>query len=297
MPETGVPLSPAADLLTLSETVSLARLFVGQGVTKIRLTGGEPSVHPDFVSIVQQLGQIPGLNTIAATTNGIALPRKLPMLHAAGLNAINLSLDTLDPSKFEQITRRKGLSRVLASLNIALDLGIKIKINVVVLRGVNDSEILDFVALTEKIPIDVRFIEYMPFDGNKWSKSRMFSYFEMLQVIRDAGYGLQPVPKQHGDTAKMYTLDGHAGRLGFISSMTSHFCTSCNRIRLTPDGSIKVCLFDNTEVSLRDMLRQGASSSDLVRVIAMALGNKPKEHPPLGELEHNQNRPMILIGG
>lgn len=299
MPESGVPLSPADDLLSTPEIISLAKLFVSQGVSKVRLTGGEPTINRDFVSIVEQLGCIDGLSTIAATTNGIALSRKLPRLHAAGLSAINLSLDTLHADKFELITRRKGLGAVLACLNIALDLGIRVKINIVVLRGVNDTEILDFVALTEKMPIDVRFIEYMPFDGNKWSKTRMFSYFEMLDAIRTSGRfpDLVPVARVHGDTAKMYTLPGHAGRVGFISSMTSHFCSSCNRLRLTPDGNIKVCLFDNTEVSLRDMLRSGASDSEIVAVISAALGKKPKEHAPLGQLEHGPNRPMVLIGG
>ncbi|XP_043541907.1 molybdenum cofactor biosynthesis protein 1 [Chiloscyllium plagiosum] len=166
MPEEGVKLTPKPQLLTTEEVVTLARLFVREGVDKIRLTGGEPLIRPDVVSIVSQLRELDGLKTIAVTTNGINLARQLPSLKEAGLNLINVSLDTLVPAKFEFIARRRGFHKVMEGINKALDAGYNpVKVNCVVMRGLNEDELLDFVRLTEKKPVDVRFIEYMPFDG------------------------------------------------------------------------------------------------------------------------------------
>lgn len=298
MPAEGIELSPDEKLLTSQEILQLAKLFVSQGVTKIRLTGGEPSVRKDFLDIVQALGEIEKLKEICVTSNGIALHRKLPLLKKYGLTGLNLSLDTLDEHKFILMTRRKGMSSVLKSLHGALEAGIaKVKLNVVVIRGYNDNEIIDFVQLTENLPIEVRFIEYMPFAGNKWSTQKMFSYQDMWQVIANK-YSISALQQMsHGNTAKVYQIPGFKGQIGFITSMTSHFCGSCNRLRITSDGNLKVCLFGNSEVSLRDMLRKGASNEELLTVIGSAVKNKKEKHAGIGELEHLTNRPMILIGG
>ncbi|XP_059794741.1 molybdenum cofactor biosynthesis protein 1 isoform X4 [Balaenoptera ricei] len=282
MPEDGVPLTPKADLLTTEEILTLARLFVKEGVDKIRLTGGEPLIRPDVVDIVAQLHQLEGLRTIGITTNGISLARLLPQLQKAGLSAINISLDTLVPAKFEFIVRRKGFRKVMEGIHKAIELGYSpVKVNCVVMRGLNEDELPDFVALTEGLPLDVRFIEYMPFDGNKWNFRKMVSYKEMLDTLRQQWPELEKLPEEESSTAKAFKIPGFRGRVSFITSMSEHFCGTCNRLRITADGNLKVCLFGNSEVSLRDHLRAGASEEELLSVIGAAVGRKKRQHAEL----------------
>lgn len=344
MPEEGVPLSPDRNLLTSPEIVMLSSIFVSQGVTKIRLTGGEPTVRRDIVPLMHQLGALRpyGLRELCITTNGISLHRKLDSMIESGLTGVNLSLDTLDPWQFQIMTRRKGFDAVQKSIDRILELnslgaGVKLKINCVVMRGLNDREILPFVELTREKDLEVRFIEYMPFDGNKWNKGKMFSYDEMLDVIRAKHPDLHKVRDEKNDTSKTWKVPGFEGRLGFITSMTHNFCGTCNRLRITSDGNLKVCLFGNAEVSLRDILRKSNSGepideeafeamkqiemnrrqglagtttttsdlplglapneAELLDVIGMAVKRKKAKHAGIGELEHMKNRPMILIGG
>ncbi|KAJ5638828.1 hypothetical protein N7528_001218, partial [Penicillium herquei] len=336
MPEEGVDLSPPAHLLTTPEIVYLSSLFVSQGVTKIRLTGGEPTVRKDIVPLMQQIGQLRqnGLRELCLTTNGISLHRKLDPMVEAGLTGVNLSLDTLDPFQFQIMTRRKGFDAVMKSIDRILEMnkagaGIKLKINCVVMRGMNDREILPFVELGREKPIEVRFIEYMPFDGNKWNQKKMFSYQEMLAVIREKYPSLEKVVDHKNDTSKTYQVPGFEGRVGFITSMTHNFCGTCNRLRITGDGNLKVCLFGNAEVSLRDIIRNenngqpideaalqdlqllervqtAARLSDegnlvherereILDIIGMAVKRKKAKHAGMGQLENMKNRPMILI--
>nr|XP_030726683.1 molybdenum cofactor biosynthesis protein 1 isoform X1 [Globicephala melas] len=296
MPEEGVPLTPKADLLTTEEILTLARLFVKEGVDKIRLTGGEPLVRPDVVDVVAQLHQLEGLRTIGITTNGINLARLLPQLQEAGLSTINISLDTLVPAKFEFIVRRKGFRKVMEGIHKAIELGYSpVKVNCVVMRGLNEDELLDFVALTEGLPLDVRFIEYMPFDGNKWNFKKMVSYKEMLDTLRQQWPELEKLPEEESSTAKAFKIPGFRGRVSFITSMSEHFCGTCNRLRITADGNLKVCLFGNSEVSLRDHLRAGASEEELLRIIGAAVGRKKRQHAGMFNISQMKNRPMILI--
>ncbi|KAI5803432.1 hypothetical protein DFH27DRAFT_49137 [Peziza echinospora] len=323
MPAEGVPLSPEGNLLTTPEILHLAKLFVSQGVTKIRLTGGEPTIRKDIVELITELGKLrsQGLTELAITSNGIVLARKLPKLVEAGLTGVNLSLDTMDPWKFQLMTRRKGMEAVLKSIDTALQVGVKsLKINCVVMKGVNDMEIPDFVALTKDKPIEVRFIEYMPFDGNKWNQNKMVPFADMLNQIKAIYPTIGPALDAHNnDTSKTYQIPGHLGRVGFITSMTHNFCGSCNRLRITSDGNLKVCLFGEEEVSLRDLMRTSDRRKEIVQgkvvetgdasgearemqqellsVIGLAVKGKREKHAGMGELENMKNRPMILIGG
>ncbi|PMD37047.1 molybdenum cofactor biosynthesis prote [Hyaloscypha variabilis F] len=339
MPEEGVPQSPPQHLLTTPEIYLLSSVFVQQGVTKIRLTGGEPTVRRDILPLMHQIGSLrsQGLRELCLTTNGLSLHRKLDSMVEAGLTGINLSLDTLDPFQFQIMTRRKGFEAVMKSIERILEMnrlgaGIKLKINCVVMRGLNEREILPFVELGREQDLEVRFIEYMPFDGNKWSQGKMLSYQEMLDIIRAKYPTLRKVQDQKNDTSKTYEIPGFVGRMGFITSMTHNFCGSCNRLRITSDGNLKVCLFGNAEVSLRDILRktnngdpideqafeamkqiemdrrQGITSAqgplggtkheqELLDVIGLAVSRKKEKHAGMGELENMKNRPMILIGG
>uniref|UniRef100_F6TFJ7 Molybdenum cofactor biosynthesis protein 1 n=1 Tax=Callithrix jacchus TaxID=9483 RepID=F6TFJ7_CALJA len=296
MPEEGVQLTPKANLLTTEEILTLARLFVKEGVDKIRLTGGEPLIRPDVVDIVAQLQQLEGLRTIGVTTNGINLARLLPQLQKVGLSAINISLDTLVPAKFEFIVRRKGFHKVMDGIHKAIELGYNpVKVNCVVMRGLNEDELLDFAALTKSLPLDVRFIEYMPFDGNKWNFKKMVSYKEMLDTVRQQWPELEKLPEEESSTAKAFRIPGFQGQISFITSMSEHFCGTCNRLRITADGNLKVCLFGNSEVSLRDHLRAGASEQELLRIIGAAVGRKKRQHAGMFSISQMKNRPMILI--
>lgn len=341
MPEEGIELSPQSHILTTPEIVYLSSLFVSQGVTKIRLTGGEPTVRRDIVPLMKQIGGLrsKGLKELALTTNGISLYRKLDAMAEAGLTGVNLSLDTLDPFQFQIMTRRKGFDQVMKSVDRILEMkrlgaNIKLKINCVVMRGLNSREILPFVEMTREKDVEVRFIEYMPFGGNKWSEGKMMGYAEMLDIIREKYPGLERLSGHKNDTAKTFAVPGFAGRVGFITSMTNDFCGTCNRLRITSDGNLKVCLHGNTEVSLRDLLREGNENQpidevafeklrqteiarrldnipiddrtplgwgpreqSLLSLIGSAVKRKKEKHAGIGELELMENRPMILIGG
>nr|CAH0100459.1 unnamed protein product [Daphnia galeata] len=297
MPAGGVDLTKKEKLLTTCEIVKIASAFVDEGVDKIRLTGGEPSIRPDIVELVGALKKLDGLKTLAMTTNGLLLSRKLPALKEAGLNMLNISLDTLIPAKFEFITRRKGFEKVLQGIDVALEFGYSpLKLNCVVMRGLNEDELHNFVELTRDKDIDVRFIEYMPFEGNKWNDKKMVPYQEMLEIIRQKYPNLSRLEDAANDTSKAYQVPGYRGKIGFITSMSEHFCGSCNRLRLTADGNLKVCLFGNAETSLRDLLRDGASKEELINVVGQAVGRKKKQHAGMSNLPSMKNRPMILIG-
>ncbi|XP_031732686.1 molybdenum cofactor biosynthesis protein 1 isoform X1 [Anarrhichthys ocellatus] len=296
MPDEGVKLTPRSQLLTTSEVLTLARLFIREGVQKIRLTGGEPLIKPDLLDFLKELRKLEGLKTIAVTTNGMNLARLLPKLKDAGLDLINISLDSLVPAKFEFIVRRKGFHKVMEGIDKAIEMGFNpVKVNCVVMRGLNEDELLDFVALTEKKPLEVRFIEYMPFDGNKWNFKKMVSYQEMLDLIRQQWPDLEMLQTGR-TTAKMFKVPGFTGQVGFITSMSEHFCGSCNRLRITADGNLKVCLFGSSEVSLRDVLRSGASDEELLQIIGAAVGSKKKQHAGMFSISKMKNRPMIHIG-
>nr|CAD7396397.1 unnamed protein product [Timema cristinae] len=279
MPAEGVSLTSKSQLLSTDEVLRLAELFVREGVTKIRLTGGEPTVRKDLVDIIAALKQIKGLETVAMTTNGLVLTRQLVPLQRAGLDILNVSLDTLRPARYEQITRRKGYERVRAGIDLALQLGYSpVKVNVVLMRNFNDDEICDFVQLTEDRNLDIRFIEYMPFSGNKWDYEKMVPFKEMVDKIQGQWPDFYAMANGPNDTSKAFKVPGFKGQVGFITSMSEHFCGSCNRLRLTADGNLKVCLFGNTEISLRDALRSNCREDDLLALIGAAVKRKKKQH-------------------
>ena len=261
------------------------------------------------------------MKTIGITTNGVLLHRLLEPLARAGLNSLNISLDSLIKEKFDFITRRSAFTRVISNIRLALDmpeLYPLVKINCVVMNGINTDELTDFVQLTRDQPnLAVRFIEYMPFSENKWSEKKFYPYEEMLKTIGKS-FPLEKLPQlDRNDTTKWYRVadPSYQGKIGFITSISEHFCSTCNRIRVTADGQLKVrrsivfrrkvssfrffqvCLFDNTEISLRDALRMNWSDEDIYALIQRTLFKKAKEHLPADVLVKEKNRPMILIGG
>ncbi|XP_007014070.2 PREDICTED: cyclic pyranopterin monophosphate synthase, mitochondrial [Theobroma cacao] len=298
MPAEGVELTPPPQLLSHHEILRLANLFVTSGVDKIRLTGGEPTLRKDIQDICLSLSALKGLKTLAITTNGITLARKLPMLKQCGVTSLNISLDTLVPAKFEFLTRRKGHQRVMDSINAAIDFGYNpVKVNCVVMRGFNDDEMCDFVNLTRDKPINIRFIEFMPFDGNVWNVKKLVPYSEMLDTVSKQFPSLKKLHDHPTETAKNFKIDGYMGTVSFITSMTEHFCAGCNRLRLLADGNFKVCLFGPSEVSLRDPLRCGVGDEELTEIIGAAVKRKKASHAGMFEISKTANRPMIHIGG
>ncbi|VAI27614.1 unnamed protein product [Triticum turgidum subsp. durum] len=298
MPAEGVELTPKSELLSHDEIIRIANLFVISGVDKIRLTGGEPTVRKDLEDICLHLSGLKGLKTLAMTTNGIVLSKKLPRLKECGLNALNISLDTLIPAKFEFMTRRKGHSKVMESIDTAIQLGYDpVKVNCVIMRGTNDDEICDFVELTRHKPINVRFIEFMPFDGNVWNVKKLVPYAEILDKVRQHFKGVERLQDHPSDTAKNFKIDGHVGTISFITSMTEHFCAGCNRLRLLADGNFKVCLFGPSEVSLREPIHSGIDDAGLKEIISAAVKRKKAKHAGMFDIAKTANRPMIHIGG
>lgn len=232
--------------------------------------------------VLEELSSVPGVRTVGMTSNGVALTRRLPALRRAGLTALNVSLDSLRPDRFERLSRRAGaaLAHVRAAIDTALHLDLAaVKVNTVLMRGFNDDEVLDFVELTRDRRLDVRFIEFMPFSGNRWDDARMVPESEVLATLSAAYPGLErSEPDAACDTAALWRAPGHVGRVGFISSMSKPFCATCSRLRLTADGNLKVCLFGAAETSLRDAMRAGADDDNLAMHVRAALRRKLPQH-------------------
>ena len=301
MPADGIALSPKASLMTAEEIFAIAQIFVNNGVDKIRLTGGEPLLRKDFPEIVTQLSQ---LNTeISITTNGILIDKHIGVLKQYNIKKINLSLDTLVPAKFQTITLRNQFEKVLDNLHLLLNHDFKIKVNVVLIKGFNDDEIIDFIKLTQFLPVSIRFIEFMPFAGNDWDRSKMLSQQEILEQL-PLHFPASVIEKLVDDknfTAREFKIKNYLGSFGIISSITNPFCDGCNRIRLTANGRIKNCLFSNSETDLLTPFRNGEPLED---VIAFAIQNKMKVRAGIETIDavnnpvlNQDNRSMIAIGG
>lgn len=290
---------PSKWLMQADEVAYLAGLFVEMGVEKIRLTGGEPLVRKDAGAIISSLGKLP--SSLTLTTNAVHIDQFIPELKDAGVNSLNVSLDTLKEARFREITKRDYFGRTLDHIRLLLDEGFVVKINMVVMRGTNDDEVNDFVKMTLGEPnLHVRFIEFMPFKGNQWDLSRIVSYADLLTGI-GREFEFQALPGEIHDTAKRFQVNGGAGTFGIISTVTHPFCEGCNRIRLTADGKLKNCLFDTSEVDLLTPLRKGEDVRSLIythfRHKHFAHGGHAGFTDKQAKTEYEQNREMIAIGG
>ena len=290
MPETGVCKKPHEAMLTEDEMIDAVGAAASLGVTKLRITGGEPLVKRNIVSICARAAKVMGIREVCITTNGVMLPKMAKGLRAAGVSRVNLSLDTLDPDKYARITRVGRLEDALAGLHAALDAGFeKIKINAVLIGGFNDGEIGALAALTQTYPVDVRFIELMPMvDSRAFGPEAFIPCTTVLERLPDA------VPEApDGGVARLYRLPGAQGNIGLISPVSDHFCASCNRIRLTADGKLKPCLHSADEISLK-----GLSPEAMREAMRRAILNKPSCHAALSATQHSQAaRSMNQIGG
>ncbi len=277
MPEEGVESIPHQDVLTYEEIMRLANVAATLGITRIRLTGGEPLVRKGIESLVADIKSIPGIEHISITTNGILLPEKFDALVTAGIDAVNISLDTLSEEKFKRITRREGFERVMEAITLCANAGINTKINCVAMKGVNDDEFIAMAELARDLPVCVRFIEFMPVGKNDFEKCVPW---QEIKGNLEAEFGAMPEDtERHGNGPAVYFKPlGFKGSIGFISAMTCAFCDKCNRVRLTAEGYLKLCLQYDIGVSLRDIMRAGVTDEELAIAIRSAVMNKPKEH-------------------
>ena len=301
MPEAGVQLSPRSHLMTYEEIYSIAKTFVEHGVTKIRLTGGEPLIRKDIPIILEKLASLPVVLSI--TSNAVIIDRFVDTLKLHGVNSINVSLDSLDREKFKEITRRDEFEKVYRNILLLVSEGFKVKVNAVLIKGFNENEIIDFIHLTKNLPVCIRFIEFMPFDGNKWDMQKMVSYKEVMDIV-NASFSEKEIERLEdapNDTSKNYKIKGYKGSFAIISSVTNPFCDSCNRLRLTANGQLKNCLFSASESDLLTTLRAGKSIEPIIQKAVAAKFKVRGGMDTLKKLQepklHSQNRSMITIGG
>lgn len=301
MPAEGIMLSPKKDLMTADEIYAIAKIFVKNGVDKIRLTGGEPLLRKDFPEIIAQLASLQ--TEISITTNGILIDKHIEVLKRYDVKKINLSLDTLVATKFQTVTLRNQFEKVVDNLHLLLSNDFKVKVNVVLIKGFNDDEIIDFIKLTEFLPLSIRFIEFMPFAGNEWDMSKTVSQNEILDLVRNhfPELDLEKLEDDKNFTAREFKIKKYLGSFGIISSITNPFCDGCNRIRLTANGKIKNCLFSNSETNLLTAYRNGESLENL---IGFSIKNKKKVRAGMNTIDdinnpvlNMDNRSMIAIGG
>lgn len=298
MPEEDIQGMPHMHLMQVDEIETIARTFVNLGVKKIRLTGGEPLVRKEFPLILEKLSKLPVELTM--TSNGVLIDKYLEQLKNAGVKKVNISLDTLRPDTFFQLTKRDQFQKVWDNILLLLNHNFRVKVNVVALNGIIEKELLNFVALTETFPLHVRFIEFMPFTGNLWNKEKVLTAAKMLEMVKER-FEVAKLKDAPNDTAKAFQVPGFLGTFAFITTMSKHFCNTCNRMRITADGKMKNCLFGKEELDILGTLRAGKDIEPLIRLSVWnkhaALGGQFTQDYTKAEAEKIENRSMIKIGG
>lgn len=298
MPIEGVEDRSHDGILRYEEMLRIVRVGVELGIKKVRITGGEPLVRRGVVEFVRQLGQIEGLTDLSMTTNGVLLPQYAEELKQAGLRRLNISLDSLQREKYALITRRDQLNETMSGIETALKLGFEpVKINVVMMRGVNDDEIMDFVKLARQYPLHVRFIEFMPLGSSKDNHANHYISLEEVKDQIEEQIDLVPAIIQSSGPAQSYKLTSGTGTVGFITSISQHFCSDCNRLRLTSDGKLRPCLGNNLEIDLREEQGEIQDLDHIRRKIQQAILMKPGCHSFFDEEEGVKERNMFQIGG
>ncbi len=299
MPPEGVEFLPHDEILRAEEIEAVIRAAALVGIKKIRLTGGEPLVRKGLEDLVRQISNIPGIDDITLTTNGLLLPSHAASLKEAGLKRVNVSLDTLKNERYREITRVGELASAWKGIQAALDAGLHpVKINTVVIRDINDDEVDAMASLSLKRPLHIRFIEMMPIgDGNSWTEGRFVPAREIMEKINRKIGKLHPVKSIEGDgPARYYRFEGAEGTVGFITAMSDHFCETCNRLRLTSSGGLRPCLYDSREVDLKTPLRRGAGIKEIADLIMEAIALKPDRHH-MHDGWTDKKRVMSQIGG
>jgi len=298
MPDENIQCMPNAHLMSPDEIESIAKTFVELGVEKIRLTGGEPMVRKEFADIVRRLAKLPV--ELSLTTNGVLAHKHMALFKEVGIRSLNISLDTLNPEVFKHLTKRDQFQQVWDNIQLLLKNGFRLKINVVALSGVIEKELHDFVEITRKLPLHVRFIEFMPFAGNHWKSEKVFTAKQMLERVQQ-DFDIVKLKDEPHATAKKFKAVGHEGTFAFITTMSEHFCGDCNRMRITADGKMKNCLFGKEEMDLLGTLRKGQPilpliTESIARKHAVMGGQFGKDFHQ-ADADKIENRSMIKIGG
>ncbi|WP_261511744.1 GTP 3',8-cyclase MoaA [Chryseobacterium paludis] len=300
MPENGLTWIKQNELMTDEEMLRICSVFTEMGVNKIRITGGEPFVRKNSIELIRNISQLDGLTDISITTNGLLTEPYIPQLKKYGIKSINLSLDTLDKKRFFKITRRNSLDKVMKTLDSLLQHDIKVKINTVVMEGENTEDIIPLVMLTKDLPVDVRFIEEMPFNGSKTDISLKWNFTQIYNYIKEFFPEIQKADDPKSSTSYNYKIPGFKGDIGIIAAYTRSFCGDCNRIRITPSGILRTCLYEGTGVNLKDEIRMGRSNEELKNIIINSVHKKPKDgwEAQKSSLTASQiHQSMATIGG
>ena len=277
MPPEGLPsVVPASSYLTRQEIVRFVRIMGGLGVTHVRLTGGEPLLRKDILDIIRALKSVETVKDLSITTNGSRLGPMVRDLKEAGLDRMNISLDSLDPKRFEEITLSDTYAEVLGSVFEALQAGFPVKLNMVVLRGITSKDIVEYVRMACEYPLDVRFLEFMPLCGTGWRPDLVWPIGKVRAVVMENFDLAEDDVPRLDKPAQTFKIRGGKGKVGFIASLTENFCDQCSRIRISADGKIQPCLFSDTQVSVKNLLRDNAPDEDIVRAIQLAVGLKPR---------------------
>ena len=301
MPEDGIRYLPKKDLLTFEEITRLITIMASMGVTKVRLTGGEPFVRNDLMKLIRNIVEIQGIRDVHLTTNGVLTAQHIPELEKLGIASVNLSLDTLDRKRFHEITRRDEFEPVMETLRLLIKHDIPVKINAVVMEGKNIDDIIPLIELTRKDNIDVRFIEEMPFNGEgNHYPTLLWTYKKILDYIKEHYPGLHKIPDPLYSTSYNYNIPGYNGSIGVIAAFSRTFCGTCNRVRVTAQGTLKTCLYDDGALDLRQLLRTSKDDSVIIENLTKALNSRAKDgfeaeatrknHTPVSES-------MSTIGG
>lgn len=294
-----------SQILSYEEIVRLVQVAITCGIAKVRLTGGEPLVRRDVVNLVGSIARLEGVRDIALTTNGVLLNQMAFDLYEAGLHRVNVSLDSLNRKKYQHITGQDRLAQVLKGISKAKEAGFSpIKVNMVVIRGINDDEVLDLAKLSLTYPFHIRFIEFMPIGNSQlWQERQYFSCQEIKEVIEAYRPLVAPDPSsslfnpEYG-LARLFQFEGAPGKIGFISPLSNHFCSTCNRIRITADGKLRSCLFSDQEIDIKAALRSGGSDDGLRQLFIQGIENKPAGGPDRNQLSSLKcSRFMNSIGG
>lgn len=297
MPEHGIDWLDRKELMTWEEMLYVCRIVIGMGITKIRITGGEPFARKNFMEFMEQLSAIEGLEELTLTTNGVLTKPYIPQLKKLGIKSVNLSLDTLNRERFFAITRRDELPKVLDTMHELLHNDIQVKINAVVMEGKNTEDIIPLAELTRDLPVAVRYIEEMPFNGNGVYNGLQWDHVMILETLKKEFPEIERIAKAKFSTSDNYKILGHKGTVGIIAAYTRTFCGACNRIRITPQGMLKTCLYDNGVLNVKDLVRDGLDEQEIQRVITGAIKQRAKDGWEAEKNRISEHESMAAIGG
>ncbi|WP_430906839.1 GTP 3',8-cyclase MoaA [Maribacter sp. 2-571] len=300
MPENGIPYEPRPHLLSYEEITRLLNVLSTLGFSKVRFTGGEPFLRKDFMQLLENTANATDFQSIHITSNGTLLEKHIPKLKDLGITKINLSIDTLDPERFKTITRRDDFEKVMRCFHLLLENNFQVKLNAVIMAGINTQDIVPLAKLAERYPVSVRFIEEMPFNGGYKQNVKMFSAQAIRTTLENHFGTLTPLPGLHGDTSTEFSLPGHLGQIGIIAAFSRTFCNTCNRLRIGPKGEIKSCLYDDGVFNIRDFMRSGVSDVELTEKFEEIIRLKPKdgfEAERMRKAPNTAMKSMSSIGG